>query len=108
MGAGISVRCLRSAAAIDGSIDEDVERHKLSILHPSHVGASDDAGSAGASVLPGNASNAEVFLNRRGNRIDDAWKLVLERGDSGTELFRSLMDSSGIDEDPVLDRKSVV
>jgi hypothetical protein len=51
------------------------------------------SGSAARSILPGNASNAEVFLNGRGDLEGGARKLVLQSRDSGVELFVSLMDA---------------
>src|SRR6266566_668840 len=98
----ISVRCLHRTASLEDSVDEGVERNQLSILHPAYVDAFDESGSAGRSILPGNTSNAEVFLNRRGNPKDGARKPVLHSRDSGAELFGSVMDAFGIDEDPVL------
>src|SRR5437879_2414482 len=71
-----SVRCLHETT-IDASVDEDVERRQLSILHPAYVDAFGDSGSAGRSVLPRNAPNTEVLLNRRGDLKHGARKLVL-------------------------------
>jgi len=61
-----------------------------------------DGGSAERSILPGNASNAKVFLNRGGNLKDGTRKLALQSRDNGADLFGSLMDAIGIDEDSVL------
>ena len=61
-----------------------------------------ESGPAGRSTPPGSASNPEVFLDRRGNPKHGSGKLVLESRHSGIKLFVSLVDSYGIDEDPVL------
>src|SRR5436305_1553758 len=82
---------------IHESVDEGVERNQLSILHPADVNAFDESGSAGRSILPGHASNAEVLLNRRGHRKDGAWKPMLHSRGCCAELLGSVMDAFGID-----------
>src|SRR5882757_9203047 len=97
-----SARC-----SLEDSVDEDVERKQLSIFQPAYVDAFGDGGAAERSILPGNATNAKVFLNRGGNLKDGARKPALQSRDNRVDLLGSLMDSIGIDEDSVLVPKIV-
>ena len=85
-----SARC-----SLEDSVDEDVERKQLSIFQPGYVDAFGDGGAAERSILPGNASNAKVFLNRGSNFKGGTRKLALQSRDNGADLFGSLMDAIG-------------